>query len=42
LPPSSGAASGPDRRGKVALLTGSFVVVTIGLVAAVARRARRK
>ncbi|WP_433059399.1 hypothetical protein [Dactylosporangium sp. CS-033363] len=32
----------PDRRGKVALLTGAFVVVGIGLVAAVARRARRR
>ncbi|MEU7869378.1 hypothetical protein [Dactylosporangium sp. NPDC049140] len=36
------ATAGPDRTGKVALLTGAFVVVAIGLVAAVARRARRR
>ncbi|MFB9447866.1 hypothetical protein [Dactylosporangium vinaceum] len=35
-------AAGPDRRGRVALLTGAFVVVAVGLVAAVARRARRR
>ncbi|WP_432988688.1 hypothetical protein [Dactylosporangium sp. CA-233914] len=33
---------GPGRQGKVALLTGAFVVVAVGLVAAAARRARRR
>ncbi|WP_433086011.1 hypothetical protein ACQP1P_12080 [Dactylosporangium sp. CA-052675] len=40
--PGAAAGAGPDKRGKVALLTGAFVVVTIGLVAGVARRARRR
>jgi hypothetical protein len=31
-----------DRKARVALLTGAFVVVAVGLVAAVARRARRR
>ncbi|MGI5243592.1 hypothetical protein [Dactylosporangium sp. CA-139066] len=31
-----------DRRARVALLTGAFVVVAVGLVAGVARRARRR
>ncbi|MFI5909465.1 hypothetical protein [Dactylosporangium sp. NPDC051541] len=39
---SEAAAAVPDRQGKVALLTGAFVVVAVGLVAAVARRARRR